>query len=346
MNKFFPNSSKEEKKEGVDGENTSNNDAQETKTDVVTEVVPDPNEGKILISPEELNAMLDAKLEERMKNIPSAPQPIVQEQPKVEYREVKKLDNSDDIPELVDFIPKNRRYEIINGTKTASHGIRTRSKGKFPLQYIHPVTKEPHPLKLTWNHPSFFEHLQFKEPGANKLRFVKMIDGVLFVPATDLQLQKFLHIHPDKGIVFREIDAEMDARKELDQYELKFKAQELVRNLDFPSQDALARFIIKGYSKDWTSSEVKRNLFAEVDKQSDHKHVIGLCENANLLIQGTAKRAVDEGLLVFKDYRFVDEKGVLVMEVGRNRNEWEAIGEYLLSNEGDTLRRHLERVLY
>ena len=341
---FFPKRN-QEKVEVVETEENLSETTQELKGDSVQELTPDPNEGKILISPDELNKLLDAKLEERMKNIPSA-QPIVQEQPKIEYREVKKLDNSDDIPELVDFIPKNRRYEIINGTKTSSHGIRTRSKKASALLYIHPVTKESHPLRLTENHPSFFEHLQFKEPGANRLRFVKMIDGVLFVPATDLQLQKFLHIHPDKGIVFREIDAEMDAQKELDQYELKFKAQELVRNLDFPSQDALARFIIKGYSKDWTSSEVKRNLFAEVDKQSDHKHVIGLCENANLLIQGTAKRAVDEGLLVFKDYRFVDEKGVLVMEVGRNRNEWEAIGEYLLSNEGDRLRRHLEKTLY
>jgi hypothetical protein len=345
MSKFFPNSSQKEE-EKVDKTENLSETTQELKGYLVQDQTPDPNEGKILISPEELNEKVKQMVAEQLSNIPSTPQPIIQEQPKIEYREVKKLDNSDDIPELVDFIPKNRRYEIINGTKTASHGIRTRSKKASALLYIHPVTKESHPLRLTENHPSFFEHLQFKEPGANRLRFVKMIDGVLFVPATDLQLQKFLHIHPDKGIVFREIDAEMDARKELDQYELKFKAQELVRNLDFPSQDALARFIVKGYSKDWTTSEIKRNLFAEVEKQSDHKHVIGLCENSNLLIQGTAKRAVDEGLLAFKDYRFVDEKGVLVMEVGRNRNEWEAIGEYLLSNEGDTLRRHLERVLY
>jgi len=34
------------------------------------------------------------------------------------------------------------------------------------------------------------------------------------------------------------------------------------------------------------------------------------------------------------------------MEVGRNRNEWDAIAQYLLSNEGDRLRRHLEKTLY
>jgi len=345
MSDFFPQRN-QEKVEKVESEESLSETTQKENVQKV-EQETDPNEGKILISQEELNEKLNAMLDERLKNIqPSVQQPIIQEQPKIEYREVKKMDNTDDIPELVGFIPKNRRYEIINGTKTASHGIRNRSKGNFPLQYVHPVTKEPHPLRLTWNHPSFFEHLQFKEPGANKLRFVKMVDGVLFVPATDLQLQKFLHIHPDKGIVFREIDAEMDAQKELDQYELKFKAQELVRALSFPEQDALARFIIKGYSKDWTSSEIKRNLFVEVDKHSDHKHIISLCENDTLLIQGLAKRAVDAELLKFQDYRFIDEKGVLVMEVGRNRNEWDAIAQYLLSNEGDRLRRHLEKTLY
>lgn len=345
MSGFFPNSSKEEKKEGVDGQNTSSNETQETKTDAVTDVAPDPNEGKILISPEELSAMIDAKIEERAKNTqPSIPQP--QEQQKVEYREVKTLENKDDIPELVGFIPKNRRYEIINDSTTVSHGVRNRSKKDSPLLYVHPVTGESHPLRLTWNNPSFFEHSQFKEPGANKIRYVKFVDSVLYVPATDLQLQKFLHIHPDNGIVFREIDAEKDAQKQLDAYELKFKAQELVRSLDFPSQDALARFIIKGYSKDWTSSEVKKNLYVEVDKSSDHAHIIGLCENRNLLIQGLSKRAVDAELLSFTDYRFVDNKGTLILEVGRNRNEWEAIAEYLLSNQGNSFREHLENVLY
>lgn len=343
MSNFFPNSLKEEKKEGVDDENTSTNTTQET-TNVSTEATLDPNEGKILVSPEELNEKVKQMVAEQLGTLQPTPQPQVQ--PKVEHQEFKKIENKDDIPELEGFIPKNRRYEIINGTKTVSHGIRTRSKKASPLLYIHPVTGESHPLRLTENHPSFFEHLQFKEPGSNRLRFVKFIDGVLYVPSTDLQLQKFLHIHPDKGLVFREIDAEQDAKKELDAYELKFKAQELVRGLDFPSQDSLARFICKSYSSSFTPSEIKRLLFVEVDKASDHKHIISLCENKSLLIQGLAKLAVENELIKFEDYRFIDNKGVLILDVGRNRNEWDAIGEYLTSNQGDSLRSHLEKTLY
>lgn len=339
---FFPKQNQEAVEKSKE---TLESETKETKTDVVTEATPDPNEGKILISPDELNEKVKQMVAEQLGNLqPSVTQP--QEQQKVEYREVKTLENKDDIPELVGFIPKNRRYEIITKTSTVSHGIRNRSKKDSDLKYIHPVTGEAHPLRLTHNNPSFFEHSQFKEKGANRLRYINFTDGVLYVPATDLQLQKFLHIHPDNGIVFREIDAEKDAQKQLDAYELKFKAQELVRSLDFPSQDALARFIIKGYSKDWTSSEVKKNLYVEVDKSSDHAHIIGLCENRNLLIQGLAKRAVDAELLRFTDYRFVDNKGTLILEVGRNRNEWEAIAEYLLSNQGNSFREHLENVLY
>lgn len=337
---FFPKDNKE-KVEVVEETVTTQTDATETKNENLS---PDPNEGKILLSPEELNEKVKQMVAEQLGTLQPTPQPQVQ--PKVEYQEFKKIENKDDIPELEGFIPKNRRYEIINGTKTVSHGIRTRSKKASPLLYIHPVTGESHPLRLTENHPSFFEHLQFKEPGSNRLRFVKFIDGVLYVPSTDLQLQKFLHIHPDKGLVFREIDAEQDAKKELDAYELKFKAQELVRGLDFPSQDSLARFICKSYSSSFTPSEIKRLLFVEVDKASDHKHIISLCENKSLLIQGLAKLAVENELIKFEDYRFIDNKGVLILDVGRNRNEWDAIGEYLTSNQGDSLRSHLEKTLY
>lgn len=339
MSEFFPSSNKEDKKEEVVV--VTETDTTETKNENLS---PDPNEGKILLSPEELNEKVKQMVAEQLGSLQPTPQPQVQQ--KVEYQEIKKIENKDDIPELVGFIPKNRRYEIVNGTKTVSHGIRTRSKKASPLLYVHPVTGESHLLRLTENHPSFFEHLQFKEPGANRLRFVKFVDGVLFVPSTDLQLQKFLHIHPDKGLVFREIDAEQDAKKELDAYELKFKAQELVRGLDFPSQDALSRSVCKGYSSTLTPSEIKRLLFIEVDKASDHKHIISLCENKTLLIQGLAKLAVENGLMKFEDYRFVDDKGILILDVGRNRNEWEAIGEYLTSNQGDSLRSHLEKTLY
>ena len=200
MSEFFPFSNKEDKKE--EEVVVTETDATETKNENLS---PDPNEGKILLSPEELNEKVTQMVAEQLGSLQPTPQPQVQQ--KVEYQEIKKIENKDDIPELVGFIPKNRRYEIVNGTKTVSHGIRTRSKKASPLLYVHPVTGESHPLRLTENHPSFFEHSQFKEPAANRLRFVKFVDGVLFVPSTDLQLQKFLHIHPDKGLVFREIDA-------------------------------------------------------------------------------------------------------------------------------------------
>ena len=297
----------------------------------------------ITLTPEELKALIQEEVRKA--------QPIVEEtktavESKKEKEPIKKIVNTDNIPELDNFEYKSRRYEIISGTKAHSYGIRNRSNSTSRLQYIHPDTKQPFSLRLTSNQPSFFEENQPKEKGSCRIRYINFKDGKLFVPASDVMLQQFLAIHPDNGVVFREIDEQKEAAKEIEIMDLRFKAQSLVRSLDIAKQTAVARILCDDYSDTWTSGVMRMNLFAKVEASAKPLDIINLCENEDLLIESLAKTALKRGFLNYANYRFTDERGQLILEVGRNDNEWKAITRYLLSNEGNDLRNHLEDKMF
>lgn len=296
----------------------------------------------VTLSVDDLNALMDKKIQE-------AKESFVSEQPKVEEKKKEEfitLTNTDDIPELDGFEYKNRRYEVLLNTKSVSQGIRNRSKKGSPLQYIHPVTKQPYSLRLSSNQASFFEEKQSKEPGSVKLRYINIIDQVLFVPASDIMLQKFLHIHPDKGVVFRELDEVANAIEKTEKLDLSFKAENLVRALEFSAQDALARIICPSYKDGADSAIIKNDLFVTVRNHANPALVIKYAEDENLLVKGLAKTAVSRGYLRYADYRFIDDNNVVVLEVGRNQDEWNAIAEYLQTNAGNKLREELNSKLY
>lgn len=315
------------------------------ESEIVTEEVQKneaPQTPTVTLTIDELNALMDKKIQE-------AKESFVAEQPKVEEKKKEEfvtLTNTDDIPELDGFEYKNRRYEVLLNTKSVSQGIRNRSKKGSPLQYIHPVTKQPYSLRLSSNQASFFEEKQSKEPGSVKLRYINIIDQVLFVPASDIMLQKFLHIHPDKGIVFRELDEVANAIEKTEKLDLSFKAENLVRALDFSAQDALARIICPSYKDGADSAIIKNDLFVTVRNHANPALVIKYAEDENLLVKGLAKTAVSRGYLRYADYRFIDDNNVVVLEVGRNQDEWNAIAEYLQTNAGNKLREELNSKLY
>lgn len=316
------------------------------ESEIVTEEVQkneDPQTPTVTLTIDELNALMDKKIQEAKESFASE-QPKVEEKKKEEFVT---LTNTDDIPELDGFEYKNRRYEAVLYPKCIAQGIRTRSKkGSDPLQYIHPVTKQVYSLRLCSNQPSFFEEKQSKEPGSANIRRVNIIDGVLFVPASDIMLQKFLHIHPDKGIVFRELDEVANAIEKTEKLDLSFKAENLVRALEFSAQDALARIICPSYKDGADSAIIKNDLFVTVRNHANPALVIKYAEDENLLVKGLAKTAVSRGYLRYADYRFIDDNNVVVLEVGRNQDEWNAIAEYLQTNAGNKLREELNSKLY
>ena len=138
----------------------------------------------ITLTPEELTALIQAEVR-KAQHIVEEPKTAVES--KKEKEPIKKIVNTDNIPELDNFEYKSRRYEIISGTKAHSYGVRNRSNSTSRLQYIHPDTKQPFSLRLTSNQPSFFEENQPKEKGSCRIRYnnfpsLKLIYLILQLP--------------------------------------------------------------------------------------------------------------------------------------------------------------------
>lgn len=303
------------------------------KTEVQTK------EPQISITASELEALLDKKLNEKLQNI----QTTTQAEKTIEksaIREVKKIINNDDIPELENFEVRDRYYNLTDNSTPASYYIANRHQRNSPLQYLNKQTNTLHALRYATNQVSFFVDKQSKEEGSVSIGFIAMENGMLFVPKENPTLQKFLHIHPHKDLKFREINHDEEDKSKLQDLDLTFKAQTLVRNLDYIEQDAIARLVCSNYEDNWKPDRVKAELFSKIPENP--KKFIEYAEDKTLALKGIAKTANSRGYISYGSYRFKDEHGEVFLEVGRNENEWEAIATYLLSNEGNLLREYLE----
>jgi len=166
-----------------------------------------PKEEMISMSASELDAYLDRKLEEKLKNSQSAKK-------EVESPAVAQIRNElfDDIPELRDFKVKERIYVLCDGTKPVSRGIPSRHKEASPLQYVNKDTQEVYALFYSLTQTSFFKE---KHKGDSKVEHIHMKDGMLKTYESDIKLQKFLRIHPGNeamgGNLFKEYNPSKEA---------------------------------------------------------------------------------------------------------------------------------------
>jgi len=295
-------------------------------------------EPKIVMTPSEIEALLEKKLEEKLQNT-SKPEPV---QEKV-ITQIKNT-NTDDIPELRNFVPKERIYVLTNGTKPISHGLQTRHKPGSPLQYINPETQEVHALFYSLTETSFFKD---KHKGDARVEHVHFKDGMLKTYEQDIKLQKFLAIHPGNkamgGTLFEEYNPSKEAETTLEQEELLFKAMEVSRSISFVKLDAVARLLCSDYKETWEPAEVKKAVYLEVKKQPTN--FLKLANDPVLEMKGIAKTAVDRGLITYKNYRFLNDKGEVICEVSRNQDEYDAICEYFLTGNGRTTYEFLRNAI-
>lgn len=291
-------------------------------------------EDTITMSVSQLESLLDKKLEEKLKSLQDS-------KPKAEKLQdspaVTQIKNElfDDLPELRNFKLKERIYVLCDGTKPLSFGIPTRHKDSSPLQYINKETNETFALFYSLTQSSFFKE---KHKGDSKVEHITMKDGMLKTYETDIKLQKFLAINPHNkangGSIFEEYNPSAEAEITIDSFELETKARNLAIDLPYIKQDAIARLLCADYKETWTVAEVKKALFLEVAKAPTQ--FIKLANDQTLEMKGIAKTAVHRGILIYKNYKWSNEKGDVLCEVARNQDEFDAIAEFFMTGEGRT----------
>lgn len=301
---------------------------------VITEAVqPKPAEIKQverffeeeMIPRSQLDDYIEKKFGEMQKKLPSflIPQPKEEPAPK-------KVEAIDDLPEFEKWEEKDRLYVLCTGYSSLSQGIKDRHKKNSPLMY------KGRSLRYSTSQASFFMD---KQVGDVLLSYLSIEEGKLFVPKENTHLQKFLAIHPDNGIIFKEFNPKEESKKAYDIQALKLDAHFLSRKLDSVTIVSIAMLMCKGYNETLDLFTVKRDLYNEIEQNP--KLFIKLASDPNLKLKTIGKMAVNRGLLKFAGFRFYDETDVVICEVNRNEDEYESLAAYFGTSEGRNLYEYL-----
>lgn len=242
----------------------------------------------------------------------------------------KKVESSDDLPEFENWVVKDRIYVLCTGHSSLSHGIKDRHKRNSPLMY------KGRALRFSTSQASFFMD---KQSGDVLLSYLSIDEGKLIVPKENTHLQKFLAIHPDNGVVFKEFDPEEESKKAFEAQNVKIDAYILSTKIDDFTRDSIAMLMCKGYTEKWEPYTIKKNLNNEIE--ANPKLFIKLAQDPALKHKTVGKISVLRGYLKYVNFKFLDENDQIICEPKMHENEYDALAAYFLSNAGRSLFEYL-----
>lgn len=319
-------------KDGIEMDNPIKQSEQPGATPVETQ--QPQQEQMIPIS--QVEAIAKEAVAKAMSNMPQTMQQPIQPQ---YYTSKKDYDIDDDIPEIANWELKDRQYRLCNKRRPLTESIRRAHSAQMAMQYLNKKTGKTHTMRWSPNQTSFFIEKQSTNPADILDEEIVFIKGDLTVPANNPNLQKFLHIHPLKGIIFDEYDPAEESRKEVATKKEKARAYRLVDTVGIIINRAICSIVNSGYIEAWEPEQVEEAIYNYVE--TNPKDYINYCEDPNIKAKGVAKQAIARGEVLFKNYKFYDKHGELIMETDRNKDELDELVAHFNSNAGRQLYDYL-----
>ena len=282
-----------------------------------------------LYTPEEVEKLMNEKfaaLEEKLfKSQPQASEKVIQTNSNPFAKGV----NMDDLPELRNWETKTRTYVAILHNKAISSPVRSKHKSRSPLQYFNKEKGTQHALRYATNEASFFIENQSNNAIASH---IFMTDGFLEIPAYEVNLQKFLAIHPDNGIVFKELDERAESRKRTEELNFHHETNTKVRAIDYAKQKAIARLVCKNFLKSWSPDQIQQELYYETSVNP--AKVAPYLNDPDIEIKAVGKSAVESGLILLNDYKFMKTNKEHMVTVPVGTDEYDVFSSWAKSDKG------------
>ena len=183
---------------------------------------------------------------------------------------------------------------------------------------------------------------QDEQDGVATMEPIVFENGTLIVPDFNVNLQKFLMIHPEYNKTFFLLDKEANASKEVEEIYTTLEAQVAAKNLDINDLEAIARVCLSSSASNLSSSELRRDMILYA--KSNPTEFMNLVNDENLKLRNIAAKAVEMGILHIKsDNRTVvwnkDRKKKVIM-APFGENVYSALGMYFKTDEGlDVLQK-------
>lgn len=240
----------------------------------------------------------------------------------------------EDIEELKGWELKDRQYILCEGLKPQTYAIANRHTDHRSLTYTNLKTQTVHPLRYSTNQLSFFMDKQTKEAGSVSISDIIFKNGLLKVSANNPALQKFLAIHPDLNLVFKEFDPSEEDVKYVKNKKIGIKANALIFEMSEVENRMIASLVCPSYVSSWTNDNIEKELLLFNEKSP--QRYIELTEDPTLKSKGVAKSAMDKGILIYDNtlYRWLNSDKKVLVEVPKNKDEYDVIVSYFGTEEG------------
>jgi hypothetical protein len=234
---------------------------------------------------------------------------------------------------LGDFQPKQRVF-ILKGKKNPLRfQIQSKHAARKPLTYFDGRLNRA--LRYATNQITPFID---EQDGYATLEPIVFENGTLIVPDWNVNLQKFLLIHPEMGRTFIEFDPDAEATDTYEKMNIELEAQIAIRELSIDELEAVARVALKGVSNvsNMTSNELKRDML--IWAKNNPSLTFDILNDENIKLRNIAVRAVESNILFVKDDQrtvvWSDDKRQKVLAAPYGENVYSALAAYFKTDEG------------
>jgi len=216
---------------------------------------------------------------------------------------------------------------------------------RFPLLYFDEETGLNRALRYARNQKTPFED---EQDGNAILEPVIFEDGMLHVNRSNQVLQEFLYYHPQRDMVFEEVDKARDAAEDVEIFERELEAQIVAKDLSLEKLLSVSRVLMGSVADKASTAELKRDilLYAKTEPES----FLEVVNDPELEYEDEVRQFFSEKLLSFrnkqKDIYFNlpgNKKKMLSVPFGED--PYHVVASYLKTDEGVDVYKGLLKFL-
>jgi len=238
---------------------------------------------------------------------------------------------------------KDRHYYLAGDKEPLTYTIPSRHTRKYPLTWFDPEIGYERELRYATNQKSIFVD---EQEGHVTLKHIIFENGSLHVPKEKRTLQEFLNHHPHKGIIFKELDEQVEAIDHLEYLELEIDAVNLARQLEIDQAEAIMRVEVGSKVSNLSTKELKRDilLFAKRNPAL----FINLAQDENVILRNFAIVAREQNIISLSDdqrtFKWASN-GRKLMTVPFDENPYSAMAAWFKTDEGLEVYKSIEKKL-
>jgi hypothetical protein len=238
---------------------------------------------------------------------------------------------------------KDRHYYLVGGKEPLTYTIPSKHTQRYPLVWFDEEKGYERELRYATNQKSIFVD---EQKGASTLKHIVFKDGVLHVPKEKRSLQEFLNHHPHRGIIFNELDRQVEAVDQLEELDLQLDALNAARSMDIEQAEAILRVELGSNVNNMSTKELKRDLL--LFARQNPALFIELANDDNVILRNFAINSVEQGIIkLASDQRTFTwaTNGKKLMTVPFDENPYSAMAAWFKTDEGLEIYKSIDKKL-